>query len=175
MVNQSAAEGSVRQMTENDLVRVLEWRNHPEVRRHMYTQHEISLDEHRAWFAKASSDRSRHLLIFQIEDSPLGFVHFHAPHPGRIAEWGFYLSPDAPKGCGSQLGQAALTHGFGAGCFHKVCGEALASNERSIRFHLKLGFAQEGVLRDQHFDGTNFHTVVRFGLLRDEWPPTDHE
>ena len=135
MVKRCAAQGSVRPMRDKDLVRVLGWRNHPEVRRHMYTQHEISLDEHQAWFAKASSDRARHLMIFQVEDAPLGFVHFYAPGLGRIAEWGFYLSPDAPKGSGKQLGQAALGYGFGIPRFHKVCGEALASNERSIRFH----------------------------------------
>lgn len=32
----------VRPMVATDLERVLGWRNHPEVRRHMYTQHAIT-------------------------------------------------------------------------------------------------------------------------------------
>jgi UDP-4-amino-4,6-dideoxy-N-acetyl-beta-L-altrosamine N-acetyltransferase len=52
---------------------------------------------------------------------------------------------------------------------HKLCGQALAFNERSIRFHQNLGFRREGVLRQQHFDGEQYHDVVCFGLLASEW------
>jgi UDP-4-amino-4,6-dideoxy-N-acetyl-beta-L-altrosamine N-acetyltransferase len=170
MSNHELSRGNVRRMVDDDLPGVLAWRNDPEIRRHMYTRHEISLEEHRSWFERATSDPSRHLLIFELDATPLGFVNFHAPGSGKIAEWGFYLSPMAPRGIGLMLGTAALDHGFGTLSFHKVCGEALASNEKSIRLHLKLGFKEEGVLRDQHFDGGSFHTVVRFGLLEAEWP-----
>jgi UDP-4-amino-4,6-dideoxy-N-acetyl-beta-L-altrosamine N-acetyltransferase len=163
--------GRVRAMTERDLGTVLAWRNDLEVRRYMYTQHMISMEEHQRWFERAAREPARHLLVFEDEHGPAGFVNFHAPGQGRIAEWGFYLAPNAPKGTGRRLGRAALEYGFSTAGFHKVCGEALAFNERSIRFHLNLGFQQEGVLRDQHFDGQTYHAVVRFGLLHHEWIP----
>lgn len=40
----------IRPMVYADLERVLAWRNHPDVRRYMYTQHEITLDEHQRWY-----------------------------------------------------------------------------------------------------------------------------
>ena len=64
----------LRRMTHGDLERVLAWRNHQDVRRYMYTQHEISLAEHTSWFERASRDDSRHLLVFEIEGVPLGFI-----------------------------------------------------------------------------------------------------
>jgi UDP-4-amino-4,6-dideoxy-N-acetyl-beta-L-altrosamine N-acetyltransferase len=175
MTTQIKPQGLVRRMEEHDLSPVLEWRNDPKVREHMFTRHEISATEHRAWFDRASADPSRHLLIFEIDSVRLGFVNYQAPGSGPIAEWGFFLSPAAPKGTGPALGNAALAHGFGALGFHKVCGEVLAANVRSVRFHLRLGFTQEGVLRDQHFDGSTFHNVVRFGLLQHEWAPLASE
>ena len=81
------------------------------------------------------------------------------------------LAPDAPKGSGRQLGRAALNHAFRQLKFHKVCGQALAYNQRSIQFHQSLGFEQEGILRDQHFDGERYHHVICFGLLSHEWQP----
>jgi UDP-4-amino-4,6-dideoxy-N-acetyl-beta-L-altrosamine N-acetyltransferase len=156
-------------MKESDLERVLSWRNHPEVRRYMYTQHAISLEEHARWFARVSQDPERHLLVFEIDKSPLGFISIHPIASGGIADWGFYAAPDAPKGTGRALGQAALRYAFEAACLHKLCGQALAFNERSIRFHLSLGFQREGVLRQQHFDGQHYHDVVCFGLLANEW------
>lgn len=167
----TSVQQRVRPMAQEDLEQVLAWRNHADVRRYMYTQHEISLAEHTRWYERASQDSSRHLLIFENNAMPLGFINFHQVALGGVADWGFYIAPDAPKGTGRQLGNAALHHAFTCVDLHKLCGQALAYNERSIRFHLSLGFQQEGILREQHFDGQNYHDVVCFGLLATEWQP----
>ena len=88
---------------------------------------------------------------------------------GGIADWGFYAAPDAPHGTGSALGHAVLQHAFQTLKLHKLCGQAIAFNERSIRFHLKLGFLKEGLFQKQHFDGNNYHDVWCFGLLANSW------
>lgn len=157
-------------MVHADLELVLAWRNHPDVRRFMYTQHKITLDEHQRWFKRNLSDPTKHLLVFEVNQQPVGFVNFNETESG-IAEWGFYAAPDAPKGSGRQLGRAALKHAFTQLRLHKVCGHALAYNERSIQFHQSLGFQQEGILREQHFDGELHHHVICFGLLCHEWQP----
>ncbi|KAA0690873.1 UDP-4-amino-4,6-dideoxy-N-acetyl-beta-L-altrosamine N-acetyltransferase [Halopseudomonas laoshanensis] len=157
-------------MAFSDLEQVLKWRNHAEVRRYMYTQHEITMNEHVSWFDHASKQLDRHLLIFEREGLPLGFINIHEIAVGGIAEWGFYAAPDAPKGSGQLLGRCVLTHAFSELGLHKVCGQALAFNERSIKFHLGIGFEQEGTLRDQFFDGQKYHAVMCFGLLAADWP-----
>lgn len=172
MVETGRPRALMRPMLHADLALVLRWRNHPEVRRHMYSRHEITLDEHQRWFERALQDAHKHLLIFELDREPLGFVNFSELASAGIADWGFYAAPEAPRGSGQRLGQTALAHGFTQLKFHKVCGQVLARNERSIRFHRALGFQQEGVLRDQHFDGAHYQHVVCFGLLRDEWPPS---
>jgi len=159
----------LRPMTDLDLEQVLAWRNHPEVRRYMYTTHEIGLDEHRAWFARASENSAVHLLIYEHQGRASGFVNITFGRSPKVADWGFYLSPDAARGTGRSLGKEALKYAFEQLCLHKVCGQALGFNERSIAFHKALGFAEEGRLRDQHFDGAEYHDVVCFGLLDHEW------
>jgi UDP-4-amino-4,6-dideoxy-N-acetyl-beta-L-altrosamine N-acetyltransferase len=154
-----------------DLEQVLAWRNHVDIRQYMYTQHEIGLAEHRKWFERASQDPLRHLLVFEVDSVPLGFVNFSRLTSSSVADWGFYIAPDAPRGSGRQLGRTALEYAFRQLDLHKVCGQALDFNERSIRFHLTMGFQQEGILRDQHFDGERYHAVVCFGLLSHEWLP----
>lgn len=156
-------------MTERDLELVLFWRNHPDVRRYMYSRHEISLDEHARWFSHASQDSGRHLLVFEINRTPRGFLQIHQIASGGIADWGFYAAPDAPEGTGRALGEAALRYAFETARLHKLCGQVLAFNERSIHFHLSLGFQREGFLRQQHFDGERYHDMVCFGLLASEW------
>jgi UDP-4-amino-4,6-dideoxy-N-acetyl-beta-L-altrosamine N-acetyltransferase len=156
-------------MTAGDLEQVLSWRNHPDVRSFMYSQHEISLDEHTSWFFNASKDPKRHLNIFEADNIPRGFFQIYQSPIGNAADWGFYLAPDAPKGTGRELGKAAIRYAFETLKLHKVCGQALAYNERSIKFHQKLNFKKEGVLRKQFFNGKQYHDVVCFGLLVTEW------
>lgn len=171
MTEKTIEKSFIRPMVHADLERVLAWRNHPEVQRYMYTQHEITLDEHLRWFERSLQDSRKHLLIFELGRQSLGFVNFSESASGGIVDWGFYAAPDAPKGSGRQLGRVALDHAFIQLKFHKVCGQALAYNEGSIRLHQAMGFQQEGILRDQHFDGEHYHHVISFGLLGHEWRP----
>lgn len=162
---------SIRVMTADDLGCVLGWRNHPDIRRYMYTQHEITLEEHRAWFEHASQNSRKHLLVFEVDGIAQGFVNITELAALGVADWGFYIAPDAVRGTGRQLGKMALEYAFRNLRLHKVCGQALAFNERSIKFHLGLRFQQEGILRDHHHDGKNYHAVICFGLLSNEWQP----
>ena len=163
----------VRPMSVADLAQVLEWRNHRDIRRYMYTQHEISPIEHRRWFEDMSLDPNRNLLICQLGDTLVGFINFHVISAGKIADWGFYCAPGSPKGTGRMLGRAAIEHAFVQLQLHKICGQALAYNVPSIRLHQALGFHQEGVFRHHHFDGQIYNDVVHFGLLTDEWSPSN--
>lgn len=162
---------SIRMMQAEDLDTVLSWRNHPSVCHFMHTQHQISRDEHHAWFERAQTDTSKHLLIFEPESTPLGYVSFSCLPTGNVAAWGFYTAPAAAKGSGYKLCAAALNHAFGEIGLHKVYGEVLDYNQRSLALHERLGFRQEGLLRDQHFDGASYHAVHCFGLLNTEWRP----
>ena len=161
----------IRLMTTEDLDMVLAWRNHSDVRRFMFTQHEIGIDEHRNWFAEANKDLSRHLLIVEEAKQAIGYVQFSQVVDGGIADWGFYAQPAAPKGAGRNVGVMALNYAFGHLKLHKVCGQAIACNEVSIAFHLRLGFTLEGVLRDQYRIVDAYHSLHCFGLLASEWQP----
>ncbi|MGC8697051.1 MAG: UDP-4-amino-4,6-dideoxy-N-acetyl-beta-L-altrosamine N-acetyltransferase [Halothiobacillus sp.] len=161
----------VRMMQASDLARVLGWRNHPDVRRFMYSQHEISPQEHQAWFNQHQQNPAKTMLIFEAAGVPQGFVQFtRRTGESPIADWGFYIAPDAPKGTGRRMGLAALSFAFNELNLHKVCGEAFGYNAASIGFHQAMGFVQEGERRARYFDGTAYHSVILFGLLKSAWP-----
>lgn len=161
--------GRIRPMTAQDLLQVLAWRNHPLVRRHMFTRHEISMDEHLAWFDRVSADPTRRVLLVEGAGGPFGCVQFSQVAPKGAAHWGFYVSPQAPRGSGTRLGRLALDHAFGALQLHKVCGQALEANLASRAFHLKLGFTQEGVLHEPQPGQSAPLTVICFGLQAAHW------
>jgi UDP-4-amino-4,6-dideoxy-N-acetyl-beta-L-altrosamine N-acetyltransferase len=159
----------VRAMTDHDLPMVLAWRNHPAVRRYMLTKDEISLEEHRKWFARVKVDNTRQQLIVLDGTEPIGFVQLNPVAEGSTAKWGFYARPGGPKGSGTKIGKAALTHAFKTLGLYKVCGQAIESNKASIALHQKLGFAEEGLLQEQQRTGNQHHNLFCFGLLAKDW------
>ena len=161
--------GCLRPMTAADLESVLALRNRIEVRRYMLTHHELSIDEHLLWFERSALNPKKKLLVLEIEKKCCGFVQFEETKYSGVCDWGFYTDPNSPKGTGKMLGTCALAHAFENECVHKICGQALHINRPSIEFHKSLGFTQEGILRNHHFDGLEFHDLICFGILKSEF------
>ncbi|MCZ4328560.1 UDP-4-amino-4,6-dideoxy-N-acetyl-beta-L-altrosamine N-acetyltransferase [Castellaniella denitrificans] len=163
------ADRRIRAMIESDLEQVLSWRNHPDIRERMFTRQEISQLEHQAWFAGLQRDPLRCALLYEEDGLSLGVITLRRLQGMSVAEWGFYRDPSAPKGTGFSMGVLALNHAFKSLRLHKVYGEVIGSNAASIGFHRKLGFCQEGLLRD-HFETDGcYEDVLCFGMLAEEW------
>jgi len=159
----------LRYLHVSDLPMMLDWRNHPDIRRWMYTGHEITPEEHRRWYEQTSKDKNRVLLVFERDQTAQGFVNLRRISDWGLGEWGFYVAPNSEKGTGSVMGGMALRYAFESLRLKKLCGEVISSNSRSIRFHQRLGFRREGILREQHFNGKSYEDIHCFGLLAREW------
>ena len=135
----------------------------------MLSQHEIEEEEHIAWFEKVVHDKSRHLLIAEESGTPLGYIQFNGVASGGTSDWGFYARPDAPRGSGTKLCEIGLRHAFDVLALHKVSGQVLSNNRASISLHRKLGFTEEGILREHQRINDTYYSIICFGLLAGEW------
>ena len=162
----------LKPLEESDLELILSWRNTLTVRQAMFTQHEVSRDEHQAWFHRMQADdTNRWFLFLDHESVPCAVVNFVSiEQVQRRAFWGFYTDPNARPGTGMRMSLEALDKAFVELGFRKLNAEALASNLRSLEMHKKIGFIEEGHFRDHFFDGKENVDVVRFGILEKEWP-----
>ena len=164
----------LRLMNSADLPVVLSWRNSDRIRRMMYTDHRISLEEHRAWFARAEYTSSSRHLIFEYESRPVGVVNVTAiDELNRRCHWGFYLGEtDLPKGCGTAMGVLALDYMFNELGMNKVVGEVLTHNEQSLKYHVRLGFVEEGRLSQHVLRAGQFEDVIQLAHFADRWRQT---
>lgn len=158
----------LRPMAETDLERVLGWRNHPDIRQHMYSQALIGLEEHTRWFQTSSADAGRTLLILDVDGVPCGHANFRLVAP-QEALWGFYLAPDAPRGAGMLLGNAATDHAFEVLGLEKVWGEVLPENLSSQWLHLRHGFVLESILAEKVVNQRTIPHIHRYLLTRSAW------
>jgi UDP-4-amino-4,6-dideoxy-N-acetyl-beta-L-altrosamine N-acetyltransferase len=170
-VNQ--ADGvELRPLELGDIVRVREWRNLPEIRQYMYTDHEIPVPEHARWFGNAISDETKRFWIIELDGEPVGLANVYdiSRQHGR-AYWAFYLA-DARvrgRGVGSFAERFVMRQVFEELGLEKLCCEVLATNEAVARMHERYGFQRDGLLRSHIRKGDERVDVIAMSLLRDEW------
>ncbi len=166
----NSVSSRLRPMSDGDLDMVREWRNAPAIRENMYTSHEITRQEHMAWWetTKAASD-SRY-LVYETNSVPIGVVSFNKIDKiNNNAFWAFYAAPDAIRGTGSQMELLALDFAFTELNLHKLSCEVLGFNSRVVKLHQKFGFLIEGTFRQQFVKNGQWHDVYRLGILASEW------
>jgi len=170
MNHDTAKIGTLRLMQDSDLEIVLSWRNRPEVRKNMYSQHVIALKDHRRWWAGARDDPSRQYLVFEMAGTPMGAVNFTEISPAHAtAFWGFYTGPEAPRGTGSCMELLALDHAFGPLSLNKLNCEVLGFNRAVIALHHKFGFTEEGLFKAHKRLNGQYEDVHRLAIFAADW------
>jgi UDP-4-amino-4,6-dideoxy-N-acetyl-beta-L-altrosamine N-acetyltransferase len=150
---------------------LLEGRNSDHVRLLMLSQKRITQEEHRRWMEKRLATPETPYFIFLEGSKPLGLVgmtSFDEEH--ARGDWGFYLwATDAPSGAGTHMLSAFLDEIFLRRAVRKLCSQVINTNEKSLHLHRKLGFSEEGLLKD-HILGLNGpQDVTVFGLFDHDW------
>ena len=159
----------LRPLRREDGTRLLAWRNTPEVARFMYTDHEISKDEHVRWLDATLTRCDRRYWIVELDVVPVGVANLYdIDLAARRCAWAFYLADPTirGRGVGARVEYAVLAYVFETLELNKLWCEVLATNPDVIRLHERFGFTREAHLREHVAKGD----VVGLGLLAHEWP-----
>jgi UDP-4-amino-4,6-dideoxy-N-acetyl-beta-L-altrosamine N-acetyltransferase len=167
-----AAHVELRPVRPEDRDRLLAWRNAPEVAAFMYSDHQISPEEHDRWFAGVSADPRRAYWIIVVDGAPTGLANLADidAAQGRCA-WAYYLADPSVrgKGVGSFVEYWMLEEVFTRRALRKLWCEVLVSNEAVWKLHGKFGFQQEARFRAHVVKNGVAQDVLGLGLLAEEW------
>ena len=161
----------LRPVLESDLGLIRQWRNSERIRANMFTDHIISSEEHLAWFERVKKEPIPLFLVFEYLRKPLGIVSItRLDRVNNKCLWGFYLGDiDGPPESGVIMAYLGLTYIFEHLKIRKLCSEAFIFNQGSIRFHQKLGFAQEGLFVKHVLKNGSYQDIISFALFDEDW------
>jgi UDP-4-amino-4,6-dideoxy-N-acetyl-beta-L-altrosamine N-acetyltransferase len=163
----------LRLATDADATRILVWRNHSAVRRVMFTDHVISIEEHTRWWQRVRASNDHQVLVVEHRDRACGVVTFTRLDPSDddgdpvcdTWTWGFYLDPEAfapgadALRAWSGMEQASLQYAAAVLHAHRIDCEVFAFNAAVLALHKRHGFIEVG--RYERTRGDDRFEVVR--------------
>ena len=165
----------LRAYREDDLKNALAAINNGAVTRYLQFMRPRSQHEERAWLEGTMRGERPDQVNFAIESSDseyLGGVGLmHIDQRNRSAELGILIGrpDDWGKGFGTEAAILMLRHGFEEMNLHRIHLRVYDYNVRGIKSYAKIGFKEEGRLRQAHFRHGGWHDVVLMGILADEF------
>lgn len=162
---------TLRTIEEEDIEFLRDAINHPQVREGLLTAKPFNGRQEREYFEeRISSDETVNLLICE-DDEPAGTVGLNdIDQQAGSCEIGLWLAPEYHgRGYGTEASRLLTAYAFDELRMHRVQARVLAHNTASHRIWEKLGFAEEGVHRDEAYHGGEHEDVHYYGLLDEEW------
>lgn len=158
----------LRALGESDRGLLYRWRNLPDVRRWMYTDHVIEREEHDRWFSAVMVDRSKRYWVIMRDEEPLGVVNLVGlGHSADTCSLGIYLGEAPARGVGvarTALEQA-LDYAFSLPTVRSVAAEALHNNRDAAQLYAKVGMRR----RKGEVVGPGGKLAVRYQMSRQRW------
>lgn len=159
---------TLRDADGSDRDRLFAWRNLPDVRRWMYTDHEITREEHDAWFDAMLRDTTKKYWIIQSDGAPIGSVNLVGlTQNGSSCAFGIYLGVPQIRGSGAaQIAlEKAIEYAFLIANIDRISADALVDNGAAIGLYRKVGMTEDGCAK-QSFESKD---AVHFRLDRTTW------
>ena len=167
----------LRPLAPGDVDSMMTWVNDPEIVGNFsgFAGRAFTREEELSYIEKmVASQVDRVFAIERLPDGAyLGNVGIHAIHwPSRVGRLACIIGSRAEmgKGYGSAAIGGALDWAFGAARLHKVWLMCFRSNVRAQGIYRRIGFVDEGVLREEYFHRDGWHDMVRMSMLDREWP-----
>jgi len=128
------------ELTNNEKFMVLEWRNHPEVRRWMFTQEPIKKEKHLAYINGLEAQNDRVYFLVKKEAKPIGVIDFTSIDLKKEqADIGLYANLEV-KGVGDDLMHTIIEYGFEQLNIKRLISEVYEENAKAIALYKRFEF-----------------------------------
>jgi RimJ/RimL family protein N-acetyltransferase len=162
----------LRPAVASDVEAMRGWRNQPANRAVSLNEHEITAEEHAAWWSRVADDRTRQILVFEFDERPLGIVTFfdlEERGDKAVGSWGFFLDNETATAdaiaikAWLRVMEEACAWAFDELDLDELHGEVLSTNlaVRAMNRRFRFIEGQPRVLED----GREFYPVT---LLRED-------
>ena len=120
---------------------VLEWRNHKDIRKYMYNQETILLENHLKYIKLLKISKDKRYFLVKRDFDCIGVIYFTEIKKDSCY-FGLYSKPNL-KGVGDTLLKTIIDYAFNNLKIKTLKLEVLESNIRAIKLYKRFGFIEK--------------------------------
>lgn len=165
----------LRAVEPEDAENAFRWMNDRDVSRNLMARYPFSLESEREWVKGATKPLDFGNARFAVETKEGVHIGHCGLHGGsaenRRAELGIMIGEKEywGRGFGTDVMLTLLRFAFEQMNLHKVTLGVFEFNERGLAMYTKLGFVEEGRLREDLFQDGRYWDLIRMSILRREY------
>jgi len=130
------------ELTYDEKLMVLEWRNHPSVRKFMFGQEPIALENHLAYIKTLHGKEDRLYFLVKRDSEHIGVIDFtDIDHENSRVDIGLYAKPML-RGVGDILMKSLLEYAFKNLSLRSVICEVFEENHSAIKLYNRFNFKE---------------------------------
>ena len=163
---------TLRAIEKRDVELLRSWRNHPDMSKYLFSHMPISEIQQAGWYERTASDERNQ--IFMVDDptgQTIGYVQLsRIDYKNRSVEIGIHIGPEGQgKGYGRDAFHTLMRFAFREMNMHRVYLQVSDFNSRAVALYEKMGFREDGRLRDAVFQDGRYHDVIVMSILESEF------
>lgn len=169
----------LRPLELKDTDNIVRWRNSPAVRSNLFSQAELTAEQHMNYFRNVVSAGKCAQYIIVVDDGDqqydIGTTFIkNIDHESRKGEFGIFIGEDQARGKGyaKRAIEEILHIAFTDLDLNRVYLSVLSDNQFAIRAYTGQGFKTEGVLRQDYCRQGYYMDVIIMSILKEEWEST---
>jgi RimJ/RimL family protein N-acetyltransferase len=162
----------LRAIEREDLPRNVEWLNDPDVMAYFGPLEPMSLADEERWFESQMQQSNVRNFSIYCEGEHVGSAGYsRIDWRERSAEVGLFIGNKElwNRNIGTDVMSTLVQFGFEQMNLHRICLRVYEENVRAIACYQKVGFQQEGKMRDASFRHGRYHHILWMSILEDEY------
>ncbi len=166
-----SAKLKVRAIEEEDLPKMVEWRNSLDAQKTFYEYEPLSLVRQREWFKEYLQGKHGKLWIISTSNKAVGTIGFHEiDFRNKNAKFGrFYIDSEHRKnGLGKEAFRLVLEYGFKHLNLERIWLDTIPDNKQAISLYESFGFNIEGELIGHIYKNGTYHNLIIMGLWKSD-------
>lgn len=145
IIEKSMQKINFTQLSYDEKVKILAWRNHSSIRKWMFNKEPISLESHLSYIDTLANKTDRLYFVIKHYHKDIGVIDFtNIDLNESKAEIGLYSEPML-KGVGKLLMENIIAYGFNQLKLKKLTAEVYEDNLSAIKLYIKFNFKKVSI------------------------------
>ena len=162
----------LRKITINDSEIIVKWRNSPSVKENLYSQDDLTIEQHINYFHKYIDAGLIHQFIIIVDDIPCGTSFLkNIDLASKRAEFGIFIGESSyrGKGVGKAVTKKTIEYGFKELDLKSIYLTVLKNNITALRSYETVGFKVTKTIHDGYSRNGVFFDVVEMEINTNDY------